>query len=108
MTQATWDAVRAAFAPPIFTVDGIERSQVPWPDWAVTAELDTEPWGKTVRSAVQCHRTQIEGSEELARLGDEGHRALWGVQRFSRAFSLASSGRERETDLFADLRVRPA
>jgi N-acetyl-1-D-myo-inositol-2-amino-2-deoxy-alpha-D-glucopyranoside deacetylase len=104
MTRATLDGIRTALAPTIFTIDGITRDPVPWPDWAVTAELDTTPFWKTVWSAVQCHRTQIEGRERLARLDNEGHRALWGVQRFYRAFSLVSRGRERETDLFAGLR----
>jgi LmbE family N-acetylglucosaminyl deacetylase len=104
MTRATWDAFRATLAPAVCRVDGVDRAPVPWPEWAVSAELETGSYWRIVWRVVQCHRTQLQGRPGLARLGDEGHRALWGVQRFYRAFSLVGGGRLPETDLFAGLR----
>ena len=87
LTHATWDACRAAFDPPPCTVDGIVRTPSPWPDWAVTTVIDaTDSW-RTAWAAVQCHRTQLAGLGTATGLTEEQHRALWGTQRFCRAFS---------------------
>lgn len=104
LTRAAWDVYQAVFDPPRLAVDGIERSPSPWPDWAVTTEIDTAGAWRTVWEAVQCHRTQIAGWGRFAALDEQGHRALWGPQRFYRAYSLVNSGRDIETDLFAGLR----
>ena len=42
--------------------------------------------------------------ERLEQLTPEQHRALWGSQRFYRAYSSVNGGRKRETDLFEGLR----
>ena len=42
--------------------------------------------------------------KNLAGLPEDHHRALWGVQEFSRVFSLVNGGRARESDLFEGLR----
>jgi LmbE family N-acetylglucosaminyl deacetylase len=102
-TQTMWEAYESAFRPLRLVVDGSVRTATPCPEWAVTARLDTSSVWKTVWKAVQCHRTQIADCAALL-FTDEGHRALWGVQRFSRAFSLIPGGRPLETDLFEGLR----
>src|SRR5580765_8123958 len=53
-----WAAYEAALRKLAFTVDGVERQAVPWPDWAITTSLDTRAVWRTVRRAVACHKTQ--------------------------------------------------
>ena len=36
-----WEAYQTAFRRLTSTVDGIQRQAAPWPDWAVTTEIDT-------------------------------------------------------------------
>jgi LmbE family N-acetylglucosaminyl deacetylase len=103
-TRAIWDAYRTAFRLPRFMVDGIERTPAPWPDWAVTTVLDTSHVWRIVWDAVQCHRSQLSGLEHFPLLDEEGHRLLWGVQRYYRALSLVNGGRACESDLFEGLR----
>ena len=100
----TWAAFQAALKKLTSTVDGVERQVVPSPDWGVTARIDTTAVSETVWRAVRCHRTQMSIYKNLEHLPAEHHRALWGVQEFYRAFSLANGGRAREIDLFEGLR----
>jgi LmbE family N-acetylglucosaminyl deacetylase len=102
--QARWDAYQSAFKTLVSRVDGEDRRAIAWPDWAVTAQIDTLAQQETVWRAVQCHRTQLAIYGRLAELTAEDHAALWGSQTFYRAFSLVNGGRERETDLFAGIR----
>lgn len=76
-----WEAYQAAFRKLTSTVDGVERQASPWPDWAVTTEIDTSAFWPTVWEAV-----------------------LWGSQEFYRVFSSVNGGRKLETDLFEGLR----
>lgn len=99
-----WAAYQAAFKTLATTVDGVERRAVPWPDWSVSARIDTRREWETVWRAVRCHRTQLAIYERLGELTEEHHAALWGSQTFYRALSLVNGGREPETDLFAGLR----
>ena len=100
----TWAAYQSALKKLTSTVDGVEREVVPALDWAITARIDTGDMWPSVWRAVQCHQTQISIYQTLASLPDDHHRALWGVQEFSRAFSLVSGGRRCESDLFEGLR----
>ena len=103
-SEATWAAYQTALKTLTSTVDGVERHVIPTPDWYVTTRIDTSATWSTVWRAVQCHRTQMSIYANLESLPPEHHRALWGVQEFSRAFSLVNGGRTRESDLFEGLR----
>ena len=100
----TWAAYQAALKKLTSTVDGVDREVVPAPEWGITARIDARDVWASVWAAVQCHRTQTSVYRGLAALSDDDHRALWGVQEFSRAFSLVNGGRQRESDLFEGLR----
>ena len=99
-----WDAYQSAFRKLTSTVEGVERQATPWPDWAVTTEIDTSQVWPTVWKAVCSHQTQISIYERLQGLTTEQQRALWGSQEFYRVFSTVSGGRALETDLFEGLR----
>lgn len=99
-----WDAYQAAFRKLTSLVDGVERQATPWPDWAVTTQLDTAAHWPTVWKAVNCHQTQISIYERLQSLSPEQHTALWGSQEFYRVFSLVNGGRGVEADLFEGFR----
>lgn len=102
-TAATWSAYQAAFKTLVSRVDGEERCAIPWPDWAVSARLDTHEQWETVWRAVQQHETQLAVYQQLGALMPEHHQALWGEQRFYRVVSLVNGGRAVETDLFAGI-----
>jgi LmbE family N-acetylglucosaminyl deacetylase len=103
LTAAAWSAYQAAFKTLVSRVDGKERHATPWPDWAVSARLDTHEQWETVWRAVQRHETQLAVYEQLGSLMPAHHQALWGEQTFYRALSLVNGGRELETDLFAGI-----
>ena len=100
----TWDAYQAALKKLTSTVDGVERTVMPTPDWGVSARIDTTAVWPVVWRAVQCHRSQMSIYRNLADLGADHHRALWGVQEFYRVFSRVNGGRTRESDLFEGVR----
>jgi len=103
-TTVQWDAYQQAFKKLVSKVDGVERQASPWPDWAVTTEVDATAHWQTVWQAIQCHQTQLAIYEKLGQLPEETHRLLWGRQTFYRVFSLVNSGRPKENDLFEGLR----
>jgi LmbE family N-acetylglucosaminyl deacetylase len=99
-----WDAYQAAFRQLTSIVDGVQRQAAPWPDWAVTTEIDTSAYWPLVWRAVCCHETQMSIYEQLANLTEKQQTALWGSQEFYRAYSSVNGGRNVETDLFEGLR----
>lgn len=104
-----WTAAEAALYEAVFgktsiDVDGERREGFAWPDWAVTARIDTTASWPAVRSAAACHRSQVGGNPVLAALEPEGHRTLWGTQHFYRVMSTVADGPGVEDDLFAGLR----
>ncbi|MEO8125479.1 MAG: PIG-L family deacetylase [Bryobacteraceae bacterium] len=99
-----WAAYQAAFRELISMVDGTRRQATPWPDWAVTTEIDTSAYWPIVWKAVCSHQTQMSIYEKLGQLEDEQQKALWGSQEFYRAYSSVNGGRKLETDLFEGLR----
>ena len=103
--EPAWKAYQAAFKKLVSVVDGVERQAVPWPDWAITTEIDTRRFSSTVWRAISCHESQIGAYEQLKHLSPEDHEALWGRQSFYRAFSTVNGGRAREIDLFEGIRV---
>jgi len=99
-----WDVYQSAFRRLTSMVDGVERQAAPWPDWAVTTEIDTAAFWAIVWKAVCCHETQISIYERLQSLTEDQQTALWGSQEFYRAYSSVNGGRKLETDLFEGLR----
>jgi LmbE family N-acetylglucosaminyl deacetylase len=99
-----WAAYQAALRKLTSTVDGVERQASPWPDWAVTTEIDTSAFWPIVWKAVCCHRTQMSIYERLEDLTDEQQIDLWGSQEFYRVYSCVNGGRKKENDLFEGLR----
>ena len=102
--NAKWEAYQAAFRKLTCMVDGIERRANPWPDWAITTEVDTSSYWPVVWKAVCCHQTQMSIYGQLEQLTEEQQRALWGSQEFYRAYSAVNGGRKLETDLFEGMR----
>ena len=102
--ESTWKAYQSAFRKLTSMVDGVERQATPWPDWAVTTEIDTSAFWPTVWEAVCQHQTQMSIYERLRDLTMEQQIALWGSQEFYRVFSSVNGGRKLETDLFEGLR----
>lgn len=98
-----WAAYQAWARPLSSRVDGTERTATPWPEWAITTEIDTRGVWPTVWRAVSCHASQVAAYEGLRDLPPEHHESLWGRQSFYRAFSTVNGGRVRETDLFEGL-----
>ena len=76
-----------------------------WPDWSVSARIDTRDQWETVWRAVQQHETQLAIYRQLGALTPEHHAALWGTQTFYRALSHVNGGRDVETDLFAGIPI---
>ena len=99
-----WEAYQAAFKKLTSMVDGVPRQATPWPDWAVTTEIDTSACWHVVWKAVCCHQTQMSIYEKLEDLTDEQQKALWGSQEFYRIYSTVNGGRKLETGLFEGLR----
>lgn len=101
---AAMAAYQEAFRKLISRVDGVDRESTPWPDWALSAVIDTHAHWEQVWRAVSCYQSQITAYEKLHHLSPESHEGLWGWQSFYRAYSTVNGGRGRETDLFAGLR----
>jgi LmbE family N-acetylglucosaminyl deacetylase len=99
-----WDAYQAAFRKLTSMVDGVARQATPWPDWAVTTEVDATAYWPVVWQAVCCHRTQISIYERLEQLSERQQKTLWGSQQFYRVLSSVNGGRALEIDLFQGLR----
>jgi LmbE family N-acetylglucosaminyl deacetylase len=85
-------------------IDGAERRQVAWEEWAITTRIDAADQWQTVLSAILCHKTQLPSLGSAPDWPEETHRKIWGNATFYRAFSLVNGGRAIETDLFAGLR----
>lgn len=102
--KAQWDTYQATFKKLTTTIDGVERQATPWPEWALTTLIDSEPHWRTVWRAILCHKTQLSIYGKLGSLSEEQHRLLWGRQYFYRVYSLFNGGRKRETDLFEGIR----
>lgn len=105
MTRAEWDTYTEAFGELVSRVGGVERRAAPWPDWAVTTEIDTREHWEQVWRAVQCHQSQITGYGTLAAFPLERHVEIWGGHSLYRVFSSVDVGPGRERDLFQGLRA---
>jgi len=86
------------------SVDGVERKQVAWDEWAVTTRIDTSAHWRTVVQAIFCHQTQLPSLGSAVDWPDETHQQLWSQATYYRVFSLVNGGRKVERDLFEGLR----
>lgn len=102
-SEAHWAAYQEAFKKLVSNVDGVERQASPWPDWELSAKIDTRAYWPTVWKAVQCHASQIDNYASLGTLSPESHEGLWGTGTFYRVFSTVNGGRKKETSLFEGL-----
>jgi LmbE family N-acetylglucosaminyl deacetylase len=84
-------------------IDGIDRTVVPWEDWAVTTIIDGSKYWSTALKAVNCHQTQVAIFGDLNKLSEKRSIQLWGRRTYYRAFSFVNAGRKQETDLFEGL-----
>ena len=103
-TAAEIAVLRSVLGEISIDVDDSLRSMVEWPEWAVSARVDTADFWWEVQCAVLCHRSQVGGNSTLAELGPRDLRLLWGTQQFSRAMSTVEIDQQIESDLFAGLR----
>ena len=103
-TKELSEVYQSVFGRLVMSIDGAERNEVAWPDWAITTRIETWDYWRTVWQAVRCHRTQLPAYQALEHVSEEQHRILWNSQTYYRAFSLVNGGRQVEDDLFAGLR----
>ncbi len=103
-TRASTMAYQSVMGELLMQVDGVERREVPWEEWAITTVIDTRAYWSQVWQAVSCHRSQLSAFEELGQLPAERQIEIWGTHHLYRAFSLVNGGRQLETDLFTGLR----
>jgi LmbE family N-acetylglucosaminyl deacetylase len=94
----------AAVGPISIEVDGVERRQFGWDEWAVTTRIECGEYFDTVWKAILCHQSQLAGYGPLLELPRETLESIWSSGTFVRIFSLVNGGRSVESDLFEGLR----
>src|SRR5262245_15465193 len=52
--ESTWTLFQKAFRQLVSTVDGVDRRVTPWPDWAITTEIDARRFWQTTWQAISC------------------------------------------------------
>ena len=62
---------QSIFGPLVMSVDGVERGETAWPDWAITTRIDAWDYWRTVWQAVCCHRTQLYANQALEQVSEE-------------------------------------
>lgn len=86
-------------------VDGVRRSMVTWPEWAITTRLEAGEHWRTARQAILCHRSQLPSLGDAEHMPDEFWRALITAQNtYIRQYSLVEVGPGVERDLFTGIR----
>lgn len=103
-TRANLDMYDDIFGDSGMTVDGVKRRVPGWPEWAVSARIDSAPFVQQVWDAICCHRSQLPMLDALAAVPWAIHQELWGSTTFYRAYSLVNAS-QYETDLFDGLRA---
>jgi LmbE family N-acetylglucosaminyl deacetylase len=104
-TQREFDLYTSMTGPITIEVDGVVRREFVWPDWAVSARIETADYWAQVSQAAQCHRTQFPEMDWERFAEEEFQRDLWNNENYYRAYSLVNGGRTLETDLFEGLRA---
>jgi len=85
-------------------VDGVRRTVVSWPDWAITARVQAFEHVRTGLKASNCHKSQMAGLPPFDSLPQDSLTALFGENSFVRVYSLVNGGQTTESDLFSGLR----
>ncbi len=94
----------AAIGKVSINVAGHLREWLPWPDWAISARLDTEAFWPRVLQAVMCHQSQLGSLPAISQLPPAAQCQLWGPQHYYRALATCEAHDGIEHDLFAGLR----
>ena len=102
-THAGMARYTALFGDLVMPVDGVDRRFPGWPEWMMSAVLDTDAHWRTTLRAILCHQSQIGALDNLVTACEKDHAALLGRQYFIRALSLVNGGRAVECDLFEGL-----
>jgi LmbE family N-acetylglucosaminyl deacetylase len=84
-------------------IDGVRRTTVAWPEWAITTRVRAPGYLPVALEAIRCHQTQLPSLPDLDTLPISVIDALIGEPTFVRAFSLVNPSREVEADLFCGL-----
>jgi LmbE family N-acetylglucosaminyl deacetylase len=98
------EAIRQTIGGISICVDGVERRQVGWEDWAITTRIAAGDYFDAVWKAVLCHKSQLAGYGPFVDLPQETLKGIFSTGNFVRVFSLVNGGRKVEDDLFAGLR----
>jgi LmbE family N-acetylglucosaminyl deacetylase len=103
-TKMKVETIQKSIGPITMGVDGVERNEVGWEEWSVTARIDCSAYFDTVWQAILCHQSQLAGYGPFLELPREVLANIWNEGTFVRIFSLVNGGRTIETDLFEGLR----
>jgi LmbE family N-acetylglucosaminyl deacetylase len=103
-TKALIQVYNQIFPELVIRVDGVDRRWPGWDDWSINAQVNCEAYWRVACRAIRCHASQLVGFDNFAELLEQHHAILVGTQNYYRAYSLVTTGRQRETDLFEGLR----
>src|SRR5258706_484832 len=107
-TRAGMALYESLFGDLVMPVDDVDRTFPGWPEWIMSAELDTDAYWRTALRAIMCHQSQIGELNSLVAACEQQHATLLGRQYFIRALSLVNGGRALERDLFEGVPGAPA
>lgn len=93
----------SVFGELVMIVGQQERRTVPWPNWAITTQVDTAAYTSQIWEAIACHRSQLPGYEAMLNMPVIQRQRLFAQQYSYCAFSLVNGGRAIEKDLFTGL-----
>jgi LmbE family N-acetylglucosaminyl deacetylase len=104
-TRARLDMYDRIFGDSAMTVDGVRRHVPGWPEWSVSARIDSAPYVQQVWRAICCHGSQLPMLDTLAGLSPATHQELFGITTLYRVYSLVNAEQQYESDLFDGLRT---
>jgi LmbE family N-acetylglucosaminyl deacetylase len=84
-------------------VEGVRRTTVAWPEWAITTRVRASAYLPVTLEAIRCHQTQLPSLPELETMPLGVMDTLMGELTFYRAWSLVNGSHEREDDLFCGI-----
>ena len=88
-----------------FPVDEQLRGEVAWHEWMITTRVNMAEYCSAAWHAIQCYQSQLPSLGALAEMHEDAAIAVLAMQgTFYRAFSLVTTGRRIETDLFVGIR----
>jgi LmbE family N-acetylglucosaminyl deacetylase len=84
-------------------VDGVRRTTVVWPEWAITTRVRASEYLPFTLEAIRCHQTQLPSLPGLETMPLSVMNRLMGELTFYRALSLVNRSSELEDDLFCGI-----